>query len=62
MHTSASAQLTRLLQRADLLFTFALFGTVLLLILPVPAFLLDMLLALNIGMSLLVLLVVLVVP
>ncbi len=58
MPTSASAQLNRLLQRADLLFTFALFGTVLLLILPVPAFLLDMLLALNIGMSLLVLLVV----
>ena len=58
MPTSASAQLNRLLQRADLLFTFALFGTVLLLILPVPAFLLDLLLALNIGMSLLVLLVV----
>ena len=58
MPTSASAQLNRLLQRADLLFTFALFGTVLLLILPVPAFLVDLLLALNIGMSLLVLLVV----
>jgi flagellar biosynthesis protein FlhA len=58
MPTSASAQLNRLLQRADLLFTFALFGTVLLLILPVPAFLLDTLLALNIGMSLLVLLMV----
>ncbi len=58
MPTSASAQLNRLLQRADLLFTFALFSTVLLLILPVPAFLLDLLLALNIGMSLLVLLVV----
>ena len=58
MPTSASAQLNRLLQRADLLFTFALFGTVLLLILPVPALLLDLLLAMNIGMSLLVLLVV----
>jgi flagellar biosynthesis protein FlhA len=58
MPTSASAQLNRLLQRADLLFTFALFSTVLLLILPVPAVLLDLLLALNIGMSLLVLLVV----
>jgi flagellar biosynthesis protein FlhA len=58
MPTSASAQLNRLLQRADLLFTFALFGTVLLLILPVPTFLLDTLLALNIGMSLLVLLMV----
>jgi flagellar biosynthesis protein FlhA len=58
MPTSASAQLNRLLQRADLLFTFALFGTVLLLILPVPAFVLDTLLALSIGLSLLVLLVV----
>ncbi len=58
MPTTASAYLNRLLQRADLLFTFALFGTVLLLVLPVPAFLLDALLALNIGMALLVLLVV----
>jgi len=58
MPTSASAQLNRLLQRADLVFTLALFGTVLLLILPVPAFLLDTFLAINIGGSLLVLLVV----
>ncbi|ATC66026.1 flagellar biosynthesis protein FlhA [Nibricoccus aquaticus] len=46
------------MKRADLIFTGALFGTVLLLIVPVPPFLLDMLLALSIGMSLLVLLVI----
>lgn len=48
--------LTRILLRADLLFSLALFGTVLLLVLPVPPFLIDSLLALNIGLSLLVLL------
>ncbi len=47
-----------LLRRADLAFTFGLFLTVLLLILPVPAFLLDTFLALNIGLSLLVLLAI----
>jgi flagellar biosynthesis protein FlhA len=47
-----------LMKRADLIFTGALFGTVLLLIVPVPPFLLDMLLALSIGLSLLVLLVI----
>lgn len=46
------------MKRADLIFTAALFGTVLLLIVPVPPFLLDLLLALSIGMSLLVLLVI----
>ncbi|MDD2763089.1 MAG: flagellar biosynthesis protein FlhA [Opitutaceae bacterium] len=58
MPVSTSAHLNRLLQRADLLFTFALFGTVLLLILPVPPCVLDPLLALSIGLALLVLLVV----
>ncbi len=47
-----------LLRRADLLFTGALFATVLLLIVPVPAFLLDGLLAISIGVSLLVLLTI----
>lgn len=47
-----------LMKRADLIFTAALFGTVMLLIVPVPAFLLDLLLALSIGLSLLVLLVI----
>jgi flagellar biosynthesis protein FlhA len=58
MPTSSNSFITRLLGSADLIFTFALFGTVLLLVLPVPAFLLDMLLSLNIGMSLLVLLAI----
>jgi flagellar biosynthesis protein FlhA len=50
--------LNSLMKRADLIFTAALFGTVLLLIVPVPPFVLDLLLALSIGMSLLVLLVI----
>ena len=50
--------LNSLMKRADLIFTGALFGTVLLLIIPVPPFVLDMLLALSIGMSLLVMLVI----
>ncbi|MBI2511222.1 MAG: flagellar biosynthesis protein FlhA [Opitutae bacterium] len=58
MPVSSNAHITRLLARADLLFTFALFGTVLLLVLPVAPFLIDMLLALNIGLSLLVLLAI----
>jgi len=51
-------QLSTLLKNRDLFFTFALFGTVVLLVLPVPAMLLDVLLALSIGMSLLILLVI----
>ncbi|HLP26156.1 MAG TPA: flagellar biosynthesis protein FlhA [Acidobacteriota bacterium] len=58
MPVSSNAHITKLLARADLLFTFALFGTVLLLVLPVPPFLIDLLLALNIGLSLLVLLAI----
>ncbi|MDQ5978050.1 MAG: flagellar biosynthesis protein FlhA, partial [Verrucomicrobiota bacterium] len=58
MPVSSSNSITRLLQRADLLFAVGLFGTVLLLVLPVPPFVIDMLLALNIGMSLLVLLAI----
>ena len=48
----------KLLRRADLLFTGALFATVLMLIVPVPPFVLDVLLALSIGISLLVLLTI----
>jgi flagellar biosynthesis protein FlhA len=58
MPVSSNATITRLLARADLLFTVALFGTVLLLVLPVPPFIIDVLLALNIGLSLLVLLAI----
>src|SRR5689334_1484567 len=58
MPTAANLPLARLLKRADLLFTAALFGTVLLLVLPVAPFIIDVLLALNIGLSLLVLLAI----
>ncbi|MBM3851773.1 MAG: flagellar biosynthesis protein FlhA [Verrucomicrobia bacterium] len=47
-----------LLRRADILFTGGLFVTVLLLIVPIPAVLLDAFLALNLGLSLLVLLAI----
>jgi flagellar biosynthesis protein FlhA len=55
---AANLPLTRLLKRADLVFTAALFGTVLLLVMPVAPFIIDVLLALNIGLSLLVLLAI----
>ena len=58
MAPAASNPVSALLKRADLIFTGALFITVLLLILPIPAFLLDTFLALNIGLSLLVLLAI----
>ncbi len=56
--TTSSASYNALMKRADLVFTGGLFITVLLLILPIPAFLLDTFLALNIGLSLLVLLAI----
>ncbi|MBL9186454.1 MAG: flagellar biosynthesis protein FlhA [Opitutaceae bacterium] len=46
------------MKRADLVFTAGLFLTVLLLLVPVPTLLLDTLLALNLGLSLLVLLAI----
>src|ERR1700712_6081588 len=54
----ASNPVTALLKRADLIFTGGLFLTVMLLIMPIPAVMLDMFLALNIGLSLLVLLAI----
>ena len=45
-------------KRADLVFTVALFSTVLLLIMPVPTLVLDFLLAISIGFSLLMMLIV----
>src|SRR5215216_3297045 len=53
-----NSSIAMVLKRADLIFTGGLFLTVLLLIMPIPAFLLDSLLALNIGLSLLVLLAI----
>ncbi len=58
MPTSSNSSVTRLLARADLLLAAALFGTVLLLAMPVPPFILDTLLALSLGLSMLVLLAV----
>ena len=48
----------QLLGRADLIFTAGLFGTIMLLVLPVPFVVMDMLLALSIASSLLIMLVV----
>jgi flagellar biosynthesis protein FlhA len=46
------------LKKGDLLFVLGLFGTIVLLVVPVPALLLDMLLAASIGISLLILLII----
>jgi flagellar biosynthesis protein FlhA len=54
-----TTNLRLLFRHGDLWLVAGLFGTVLLLILPIPAFLLDALLALSIGLSLLMLLVIL---
>ena len=58
MNAQPNSSVALLLKRADLIFTGGLFLTVLLLIMPIPAFMLDSLLALNIGFSLLVLLAI----
>lgn len=58
MTAANSSPVATLLRRADLIFTGGLFLTVLLLIMPIPAILLDLFLALNIGLSLLVLLAI----
>ncbi len=58
MTASPSSPVAMLLKRADLIFTGGLFVTVLLLIMPIPAVMLDVFLALNIGLSLLVLLAI----
>lgn len=47
-----------ILKQSDVALTFGLFGIVMLLVLPIPAGLLDMTLALSIGISLLILLIV----
>src|SRR6266851_2720171 len=56
---TAISNVTRLFRQGDLWLVFGVFGTVLLLILPVPPFLLDLLLAVSIALSLLVVLVIL---
>lgn len=47
-----------LLKHSDLVFTLGLFGVILLLVLPVPTWLLDFLLTVNIGLSMIILLVI----
>jgi flagellar biosynthesis protein FlhA len=54
-----TTNLRLLFRHGDLWLVVGLFGTVLLLILPIPPFMLDGLLALSIGLSLLMLLVIL---
>ncbi len=54
-----ATQLRSLLRHGDLWLVGGVFGTILLLILPVPPFVLDLLLALNVAISLLTLLVIL---
>src|SRR5215204_1951731 len=58
MSAAPSNAVSSLLKRADLVFTGGLFLTVLLLIMPIPALMLDTFLALNLGLSLLVLLAI----
>ena len=47
-----------LLKQSDLIFTLGLFGVILLLVVPVPTWILDFLLSLNIGLSMMILLVI----
>ena len=57
--TKNNSNLARLFRNGDLLLTFGLLGTILLMILPVSPFLLDGFLAISIAISLLILLVIL---
>ena len=57
--TAPKSNLARLFRNGDLLLTFGLFGTILLMILPVSPFLLDGFLAISIALSLLIMLVIL---
>src|SRR5438445_8945402 len=57
--TTTTSYLGRLLRQGDLWLILGLFGTVLLLILPIPPMALDLFLAVSIGISLLILLVIL---
>src|ERR1043165_380060 len=56
---AAQSSISKLFKQGDLWLVVGLFGTILLLILPVPTFLLDSLLATSIAMSLLIVLVIL---
>ncbi|HEY6228766.1 MAG TPA: FHIPEP family type III secretion protein, partial [Verrucomicrobiae bacterium] len=55
----AQTNLKRLLRQGDLWLVIGVFATILVLILPIPPLALDMFLAISIGMSLLILLIIL---
>ncbi|MFA5256891.1 MAG: flagellar biosynthesis protein FlhA [Opitutales bacterium] len=59
MESIAKGRLGKILRNSDMFLTFGLFGTVFLLVLPVPPAMMDFLLALSIGSALLILLVTL---
>ncbi|MBN1403411.1 MAG: flagellar biosynthesis protein FlhA [Opitutales bacterium] len=59
LDTTNKGKLGKLLRNTDMFLTFGLFGTVFLLVLPVPPAMMDLLLAISIGMSLMILLVTL---
>ena len=56
---TVKSNVARLLSQGDLWLVFGMFGTILLLIVPVPPFILDSLLAVSIAISLLIVLVIL---
>ena len=56
---TVKSNLARLLSQGDLWLVVGMFGTILLLIVPVPPFVLDSLLAVSIALSLLIVLVIL---
>jgi flagellar biosynthesis protein FlhA len=57
--TNANGRIGKLLRNTDMMLTFGIFGTVFLLVMPVPPFLMDLLLATSIGAALLILLITL---
>lgn len=56
--SQAQSPWSRLFKQSDLIFTLGLFGIILLLVVPVPTWALDFFLSLNIGISLMILLVI----
>jgi flagellar biosynthesis protein FlhA len=56
--TTTQSPWSRLFKQSDLIFTLGLFGIVMLLVVPVPTWALDFFLSVNIGISLMILLVI----
>ena len=57
--TNPQGRLGKIFRNTDLMLTFAIFGTVFLLVMPIPPILMDLLLATSIGSALLILLITL---